>query len=106
MAGSGSRSSVTRLTSTVLVGLQLCLFGSIGAGCGSDKPRDQRATGGSSGSGGASQGPPTGNAGSGGLTGNAGTSAGGTNGGGATGGTMGQPPPGSARVRFVLKEVH
>ena len=88
---------MSRFTTTIVLGLQLCLFGAMSAGCGSDKSREPHGTAGSSGSGGASQGPPTGNAG---------TNAGGTNGGGATGGTIGQPPPGSARVQFVLKEVH
>jgi hypothetical protein len=98
---------VSRFTTTIVIALQLGLLAATSAGCGSDERRDPRGTGGASGSGGSSL-PPLGNAGvGGGPTGNAGTSSGGNdNGGGATGGTIGQPPPGAARVQFVLKEVH
>jgi hypothetical protein len=87
--------------------VQLCLVGAVGLGCGSDGDRRNNqgqggltGVAGTQGLAGASGGAPLGGAGN----GNGGTNHGG---GGSSAGQGGQPgQPASARVQFVLKEVH
>jgi len=91
---------VLRLIGRSLTWTALCLVGVLGLGCGSDENSNPQGSGGI---GGTDQGPPTGSAGggAGGMLGNAGAMgvAGGA-GAGSGGATA------SARVQFVLREVH